>query len=93
MLTHDPVIQKSLFWQSLHHIRLPVHDLGQYFGARAGAYFGFMDVYTRSLMVPATISVLMMVVGVFVTIANTVCNSDSVRTGEFCTTMGMDSDT
>lgn len=42
-----------LLRRSMTAWRLPVSDLYAHFGPRAGAYFMFLDTYTRSLVVPS----------------------------------------
>ncbi len=39
------------------------------------------------------VSVLMVVLGLFVTIANVACDANSTKDGAFCKAMGMDGDT
>lgn len=50
---HSPVALHDLFLRAMQAWRLPVDGLTAYFGPRAGAYFTFLDDYTRSLVLPA----------------------------------------
>jgi len=49
----EPGTPSGLLQQAVWSWQLPVAGLAQYFGHRAGAYFAFLDVYTRSLVLPA----------------------------------------
>lgn len=50
---HDPTALLTLFGASMRAYRLPTNALAEYFGPRAGAYFAFLDTYSRSFVLPS----------------------------------------
>ena len=58
-LLHEPDALRVLFWKTFKQFWLPVSALSEYFGPRSGAYFRFLDSYTRSLLVPSVIATVL----------------------------------